>query len=254
MTAIYETGNIPFITSASNGAKFSFKAIRFLCNCRTLKIQQQPIEPKCNGIANVQCPKRTTPFEMEMQLLAENENDSMPIRFQIFSWFFAVTNKSKNYSLEPMIKCLKFIRRSNTMKTINKKTFPLDRIVYESAGNNYYGYMDCAPPPTTTTAATQLHHTDEIYHQFIEANHLIPIGITQLREFHKLALHHHIECCAVNKSVRIENHHSSNAQRQISGREFKQNDDKANDEWKGDREQQAQHSSIQMIIDNKKST
>lgn len=182
MTANYETGNIPFISSDAIGTKFSFKAIRFLCNHRASTIQQ-PIE-KCSSSSSVV--DRT--IAMEMQLLAENENHAMPMRFLIFSWFFVVAadHKSKNYSLEPLIKCLKYIRRPNTMKTI-KKPFPLDRIVYESDGN-YYGY-NC------TTATKLPYDTNESYHQLIEANHLIPIGITQMREFHKLAHHHRVCVC-----------------------------------------------------------
>lgn len=231
MTAIYETGNIPFISSDAIGAKFSFKAIRFLCNHRALKIQQ-PIE-KCNSNngSSIEVERK---FAMEMQLLAENENHSMPIRFLIFSWFFVLANnKSKNYSLEPLVKCLKYIRRPNTMKTITKP-FPLDRIVYKSAGNYYGYYRNCT---------TKLYDdTNESYHQLIEAKYLIPIGITQMREFHKA---HHI-VCAVNESVRIENH-SSNArhQNQINEKELKQNEDK----WRRCKkdEQQAQHSAIQSI-------
>lgn len=182
MTAHYEAGNIPFISSDAIGAKFSFKTIRFLCNHRASKIQQ-PIE-KCSSSSSSSVVDRT--IAMEMQLLAENGNHAMPMRFLIFSWFFVVASdrKSKNYSLEPLIKCLKFIRRPNTMKTI-KKPFPLDRIVYESAGD-YYGH-NCAPPTELSGDTNE----SESYHQLIEANHLIPIGITQMREFHKLA--HHIE-------------------------------------------------------------
>lgn len=245
MTAIYEAGNIPFISSAAIGAKFTFKAIRFLCDCRTLNIQR-PIDKKCGNSADVRSDRT---LEMEMQLLGENENHSLPTRFLIFSWLFVLSNKSKNYSLEPLIKCLKFIRRPNTMKTI-KSPFPLDRIVYESAGNNYYGYMDDC---VATAAVAQLYHPDESHHQFIEANHLIPIGITQMREFHKLAAHHHrIECCAVNKSVRIENRHSSNAQHQMDEKELKQNADKTADGCERD-EQLARHSAIQTIRTKTKS-
>lgn len=188
MTAIYETGKIPFISSDAIGAKYSFRAIRFLYSHR---IGIRASSTEWNS-AN----ERT--FDMEMQLLAENENKSMPMRFLIFSWFFA-TDKSKNYSLEPLLKCLKYIRRPNTMKTI-RKPFPLDRIVYQSTGG-YPGYYGYSPHRSDDSSR------HEIYHQLIEANHLIPIGITQMSEFHKLA--HHIEC-SVNERVRIENH-SSNA-------------------------------------------
>lgn len=223
MTAIYETGKIPFISSDAIGARYSFRAIRFLYSYR---IGIRASSSEWNS-AN----ERT--FDMEMQLLAENENKSMPMRFLIFSWFFAI-DKSKNYSLEPLLKCLKYIRRPNTMKTI-RKPFPLDRIVYQSTGGypGYYGYI-----PHGADASRH-----EIYHQLIEANHLIPIGITQMSEFHKLA--HHIEC-SVNERVRIENH-SSNArhQNQINEKELKQNEDK----WRRCKkdEQQAQHSAIQSI-------
>lgn len=186
MTAIYETGNIPFVSGDAVGAKYLFRTIRFLWHCEGTK---SSIEHTVNG--------RT--FDMEMQLFAEyenqNENECMPNKFLIFSWFFYVENKSKNYSLEPLLKCLKYIRQPNTMKTI-RKPFRLDRIVYPSTGG-FYGYK--------RRDAT----THQIYHQLIEANHLIPIGITQLSEFHKLA-HHRIECsCSFNESVRTENHSSN---------------------------------------------
>lgn len=191
MTAIYAAGNIPFVFGDAVGGKYLFRAIRFLWHHKVA--MNSSIEHTLNG--------RT--LAMEMQLLAENqnENECMPNKFLIFSWFF-VENKSKNYSLEPLLKCLKFIRRPNTMKTI-RKPFRLDRIVYPSTGG-FYGYMRCDT------------RTHQIHHQLIEANHLIPIGITQLSEFHKLA-HHHIECscsCSVNESVRIENH-SSNAMKLV---------------------------------------
>lgn len=185
MTAIYEAGKLPYITfSDAVGAKFLFKTIRFLCSHNAASHPPSSnIEHAVNG--------RT--FDMEMQLLAENENKSMPNRFLIFSWFFA-KNKSKNYSLEPLLKCLKYIRQANTIKTI-RKPFPLDRIVYQTI-DGFYGY---------SWAECKREH--DIHHQLIEANHLIPIGITQLNEFHKLV--HHVECCSVNERVRIENQSSS---------------------------------------------
>lgn len=185
MTAIYEAGNVPFVSGNAVGAKYLFSAIRFLCHSKIatqLQSSSNNIEHIVNGRA----------FDMEMQLLAENEDKTMPNRFLIFSWFFT-KNKSKNYSLEPLLKCLKYIRRPNTLKTINKP-FPLDRIVYESTGG-FYGYIQ---------RDDNTGHS--IHHQFIEANHLIPIGITQLSEFHKLA--HHSEC-SMNGRVRIENHSSN---------------------------------------------
>lgn len=182
MTALYETGNIPLILCDAIGAKYSFRAIRFLYSHRvgiqTVSTAEAQAAATTTNIERY--PVHGQTFDMEMQLLAENDNKSMPMRLLIFSWFF-VTNKSKNYSLEPVLKCLKFIRRSTTMRTI-RKPFPLDRIVYQSIVGHagYYGYMQ--------------QHDDssrhEIYHQLIEANHLIPIGITQMSAFHKLA--HHI--------------------------------------------------------------
>lgn len=185
MTAIYEAGKVPYISGDAVGAKYLFKTIRFLCSHNAAS------HPASNGIEHA-VNGRT--FDMEMQLLAENENKCTPNRFLIFSWFFA-KNKSKNYSLDPLLKCLKFIRRPNTIKTI-RKPFPLDRIVYQTIGG-FYGYNR----PECTSG-------HDIHHQLIEANHLIPIGITQLSEFHKLA--HHVECCSTNERVRIENQ-SSNA-------------------------------------------
>lgn len=181
MTAIYEPGSIPFISGGAVGAKFSFQTIRFLWHCCVPSKYNSNIEHTVNGRL----------FDMEMQMLVENENKYSTNRFLIFSWFF-IKNKSKNYSLEPLLKCLKYIRQPNTIKTI-RKPFPLDRIVLPSA-SGFYGYI-------------QYNHPYQTHHQLIEANHLIPIGITQLSEFHKLA--HHIEC-AMNERVRIENH-SSNA-------------------------------------------
>lgn len=186
MTAIYEAGNVPFISGDAVGAKYLFSAIRFLWH---QKIATQSSSKNIVHAVNGRV------FDMEMQLLAENENKHMPNRFLIFSWFFA-ENKSKNYSLEPLLKCLKYIRRPNTMKTISKP-FPLDRIVYQSSGGFYGYYIRRDDNDDNTTHST---------HRLIEANHLIPIGITQLSEFHKLA--HHIEC-SINERVRIENHSSN---------------------------------------------
>lgn len=182
MTAIYETGNIPFVSDDANGTKYMFQAIRFLWHRKVGAALKSTIIPH---------PLNSRMFDMEMQLLAENQNRCQSNKFLIFSWFF-VEDKSKNYSLEPLIKCLKYIRRPNTMKTI-RKPFRLDRIVYPSTGG-FYGYK--------RSDAT----THQIYHQLIEANHLIPIGITQMNAFQKLAQHIECECeCSVNESVRIEN-------------------------------------------------
>ena len=195
MTAIYETGNVPFVSGDAVGAKYLFSAIRFLWHWKfaTQLSLSKSIGPTVNG-------RR---YDMEMQLLAENESKNMPNRFLIFSWFFA-ENKSTNYSLEPMLKCLKYIRRPNTMKTI-RKPFPLDRIVYQSTGG-FYGYYIRSGSDSGVGADDDGDTTHSIHHQLIEANHLIPIGITQLSEFHKLA--HHIEC-SMNERVRIENHSSN---------------------------------------------
>lgn len=193
MTAIYETGNVPFVSGDAVGAKYLFSAIRFLWHWKfaTQLSLSKNIGPSVNG----------RQYDMEMQLLAENENKNMPNRFLIFSWFFA-ENKSTNYSLEPMLKCLKYIRRPNTMKTI-RKPFPLDRIVYQSTGGFYGCYIRS---DSGVGADDDGDTTHSIHHQLIEANHLIPIGITQFNEFHKLA--HHIDC-SINERVRIENHSSN---------------------------------------------
>lgn len=194
MTAEWnESGNVPFISGDAVGAKYLFRAIRFLW--KRNDAMQSSSSSSSFAFNNIEHTVNGHMYDMEMQMLTENENTfTSNTRFLIFSWFFK--NKSKNYSVEPLVKCLKYIRRVKTMKTINKP-FPLDRIVCASA-DGFYGYIRYGADNTGCWS---------IYHQqLIEANRLIPIGITQLSEFHKLA--HHIEC-PLNERVRIENHSSN---------------------------------------------
>lgn len=119
-------------------------------------------------------------YDMEMELLAAKEiNAAESVQqcandFLIVSYFFDVRTQ-RNYCFEPLIKCLKYIRQPNTMKTFSKSTicpFPLDRIVLPSE-SGFYGYQ-------------RQHRECRIQH-FIEANRLIPIGDAQMSEFNKLA-------------------------------------------------------------------
>lgn len=187
MSAIYEAGKIPFISGRAVNGKYLFHSIRFLFQPKTATKAHSPIQHRING--------RT--FEMEMQLFAENEvngaHHSMENhrkQFIVVSYFFTVA-MLRCYSFEPLIKCLKYIRQPSALKTI-KKSFPLDRCVYR-CGSGLYGYL------------WQYNECD--IHHFIEANHLIPIGITQMNEFYKLAHHNHTHC-ASNGSVQIENQSS----------------------------------------------
>lgn len=181
MTAIYESGNIPFVSGSLLNAKYLFKAIRFLCGN---KIKTQTINQ--HNTINGQL------FDVEMQLLAETETDNIPTKylhsrtFLIFSHFF-IQQSTKNYSIEPLMKCLKYIRRTASLKTI-RKSFPLDRIVCPTT-NGFYGYL-------RQYSGYDIHH-------FIDEKHLIPIGIAQMNEFRKLAYHTE---CSFNKGVQIENH------------------------------------------------
>lgn len=87
------------------------------------------------------------------------------------------------------MKCLKYKRRTASLKTI-RNSFPLDRIIYETT-NGFYGYL-------RQYSGYDIHH-------FIDAKHLIPIGIAQMNEFRNLALAYHTEC-SFNKGVQTENH------------------------------------------------
>lgn len=95
MTAIYGAGNIPYVSGCAVDAKYLFRAIRFTI--------APSIEHRLNGRL----------VDVEMQLLAESV--LMPNRFLIFSWFL-VEDKSKNYSLEPLLKWLKFVRPPHQWK------------------------------------------------------------------------------------------------------------------------------------------
>lgn len=196
MTAFYEPGNVPFISGGTLNAKYSFKAIRFVCHRRMTNAnvhQPTPTKHTVNGHH----------YAMEMQLLAKKELTEIPDNkhhlqqryneYIIVSYFF-VEQKSRNYCFEPLLKCLKYIRRPNTMKTLAKQIFPLNRIVYHS-DSRFYGYI------------RQWHECRIQY--FVEVNNLIPIGAAQMSEFHKLAMLHIDDDRAADNSliarVRLEN-------------------------------------------------